>query len=103
MDSSDLDKILESFTPISLEEMDAVALMNRTDVKFIFPSAQLPVVLEKAPELYKILEINSLRKFAYTTTYLDTEDFRFFRHHISGKLNRYKVRYRVYETTGTSF
>jgi hypothetical protein len=103
MDSSDLDKVLNSFTPISLEEMDSVALMNRTDVKFIFPSDQLPLILEKAPGIYKVLEIHSHRKFAYTTTYLDTENFQFYRHHLSGKLNRFKVRYRVYESTATSY
>lgn len=103
METELIDQILQKFKPISLEEMDSVALMNRTDTKFIFQSAQLPDLLNLALGSYQVLEINDQRRFAYTTTYLDTLDYALFKHHIAGKLNRYKVRYRVYESTKVSY
>lgn len=103
MELHQTDSILKEFAPISLEEMDSVALMDRTDCKFIFPSTKLPHILAMAPNHYRILEINDQRRFTYTTTYLDTDDYQFYRHHIAGKLNRYKVRFRVYESTSASY
>jgi hypothetical protein len=103
MNSYTVDHVLKNFSPITLEEMDCVALMNRTELKFVFSSQQLPALLGMAPKFYRVLEINGDRQFAYTTTYLDTDDYQLFRHHISGKLNRYKARYRVYESTKVSY
>ena len=100
---SDLNEVLKKFRPIGLNEMDCVELMNRTDFKYIFSAAHLAEILDKATDYYKVLEINNLREFVYSTTYLDTDDYSFFKHHMTGKLNRYKVRYRVYESTGGSY
>jgi hypothetical protein len=98
-----LDSILRTFEPISLENMDKVELMNRKETKYTFSSKQLADVITKASEYYYILEIENIRNFLYRTTYLDTTDYLFFNHHAIGKLNRYKVRYRVYESTGGSY
>lgn len=103
MDLYQINAILKEFAPISLEEMDSVALMDRSECKFIFPSTQLSGLLTMAQNHYHILEINNHRRFAYTTTYLDTDDYQFYRHHIAGKRNRYKVRYRKYEATDVSY
>lgn len=91
------------FSPIGLSEMDKVEFMNRTDTKYLLSARILPRLLKAAIGKYQILEINQLRNFSYRTTYFDTEDQSFFREHLKGKLNRYKVRHRVYESTGIAF
>jgi hypothetical protein len=91
-----LNDILKAFTPISLEEMDSVKLMNRSDTKFIFRSEMLPTLLEQLKNDYFILEVEGARNSKYETIYYDTEDFMFFHHHRRGKANRNKVRLRTY-------
>lgn len=83
--------------------MDGFELMNRIDTKYIFPSKRLPKLLSSISDHYRILEINEIRDFPYSSTYLDTPNNIFFNQHVRGASNRYKVRYRVYETTGQSF
>ncbi|MBN2165096.1 MAG: polyphosphate polymerase domain-containing protein [Marinilabiliaceae bacterium] len=95
--------IADSFSPITLGEMDEVQFMNRTDTKFVLSARQLPALLKDAAERYRMLEIEGERSLAYKTTYFDTEDYHFFREHLKGKLNRFKVRHRVYEVSGISF
>jgi len=103
MSASEISNLLNEFSPISLEEMDCVELMNRTDTKYIFSSHKLPLILERAANIYRILEIKHKRIFSYSTTYLDTANYMFFNQQMSGKLNRHKVRYRIYEASGTSY
>lgn len=96
-------EILKSFEPISLKEMDTVELMNRTDSKYIFNFNLLPDILLNSSSIYKVLEINNERFFSYKTIYYDTHNFTLFNHHITGKLNRHKIRHRTYESTGVSY
>lgn len=96
-------EILQGFNPINLEEMDSVSLMNRVDCKFVMSTNQLPRILESLQSTYRILEIDNGRSFSYHTTYLDTYDFLFFYQHVTGKLERNKIRYRRYEATGNTF
>lgn len=98
-----LEHTLQVFEPISLDEMDTVRLMNRADRKFIFHFRRLNELLDHAQKYYQILEICGKRDFSYHTTYLDTNNYLFFNQHISSRSQRYKVRYRIYENTGSSF
>jgi hypothetical protein len=91
------------FEPINLYELDTVQLMNRFDTKFVFPAYRLSDIIKMTGDNYKILEINKQRSFQYNTTYFDTINHSFFHHQMTGKLERQKVRYRVYESTGSSF
>jgi hypothetical protein len=95
--------ILKAFTPISLEEMDSVKLMNRSDTKFIFRSEMLPRLLEQLKNDYFMLEVEGARNSKYETIYYDTEDFMFFHHHRRGKANRDKVRLRTYVESDLHF
>ena len=95
--------VLKTFRPISLTEMDSVELMNRIDSKYIFGVTLLPEILNASKEHFRVLVINNERLFRYTTTYYDTPDLAFFRNHVSGKLNRHKIRHRTYESTGVSY
>lgn len=103
MEVNDFDEVLNAFNPIGLIEMDKVGLMNRIDSKYVFSSDKIPELLLNLNGFYKVLDISGERTFSYRTTYLDTPDFLFFRHHVTGKLERNKVRYRQYELTGDSF
>jgi hypothetical protein len=100
---TEIHNLLNSFTPVGLNEMDEVKLMNRVETKYLFSANKLHDLLIQLPVNYKILEIDSLRDFPYHTTYLDTPDHMFFTQQVRGKLNRYKLRYRRYESSLTSF
>lgn len=95
--------ILNQFLPITLEEMDGVKLMDRTDTKFTFNINELPAILEEAKEFYKILSVEGNRISRYKTLYFDTEDFDLYNEHHSGKLNRYKIRHRTYVESNIGF
>jgi hypothetical protein len=94
---------LNTFDPVSLEEMDRLKFMDRVDTKFILPAVMLPALLENLNENYKILEIDQQRSFKYDTRYLDTAGFLFYNQHVRGKLARHKIRCRRYEATGGEF
>jgi hypothetical protein len=83
--------------------MDNVSLMNRVETKFVFSANKLPDLLHHLSTSYRILDIELMRVFPYQTTYLDTSDLLFYTQQVRGKLNRHKVRYRRYESTGESF
>jgi len=101
--NGNMSQLIASFDPISLSEMDSVKLMNRVDTKFLIGSKQLNVLLQKAQEHYRIVEIDGLRITPYSTIYFDTEDARMYMMHHNGKLNRYKIRMRSYVNSGISF
>lgn len=103
MASLPVNSILNSFSPVTLEEMDSVRLMNRVDTKFVFSAGLLTDFLSSLLQSYKILEIDQKRNFLYNTRYLDTEEMLFFHQHVTGKLARHKIRYRKYESSGITF
>jgi hypothetical protein len=92
----DIKTILQTFEPISLEEMDSVKLMERTDTKYVFPFSELPKILEGMTSQYRLLEINNVREQRYESLYYDTEDYLLYTKHLIGKPDRYKIRFRRY-------
>ena len=103
MYNSEIQTLLSSFQPIGLDEMHEVILMNRVETKYIFSVKKLPLLLNQLSGSYKVLEIDMIRAFPYHTTYLDTADLMFYTQQVRGKLNRHKIRYRIYESTGLSY
>ncbi len=95
--------ILDQFESITLQEMDGVKLMDRTDTKFTFNINQLSVILNEAKNYYKILDVEGNRISRYKTLYFDTADFSLYNKHHSGKLNRYKIRHRTYVESNIGF
>jgi hypothetical protein len=91
------------FEKITLDQMEGVKLMDRVDIKYLIPLHLLPIVLHDAREHYKLLEINNERLCSYETLYYDTEDYQLYHSHQSGRLNRYKVRFRNYVDSNQSF
>lgn len=95
--------LLQNFEGISLDEMDAVKLMNRIDTKYVFKGHKLIDVLKDIEEHYFILEINAKRSFPYISLYFDTDnDYMYLSHH-NGKLNRHKIRFRKYIQSDDTF
>jgi len=103
INSGTITETLGRFSPITLEEMDTVRLMNRTDTKYLFQTEKLPVILERSADLYRVLSIDENRVFRYNSLYLDTPKLKTYLDHHNGIRPRYKVRFREYEDTGTIF
>jgi len=103
MDERSIIQILDSFQPISLEKMNKVRLMNRTDRKYLFPVSLLPGLLASISDDYLIMEIDNLRTFPYLTTYYDTPDLMFYHQHMRGTGERFKIRQRTYLSSGISY
>lgn len=93
---SKLTDILPLFTPITLDEMDQVRLMNRMDQKFLARIDRLEPLLLSAAHSYRILDIGHRRQMNYDSLYFDTADHQMYLQHHNRKLNRHKVRIRQY-------
>ena len=100
---SNVQEIISHYQPITLKEMDGVALMNRTDTKYLMSMGQLEDVLAEVAHHYRILDVNGLRSNHYQSQYYDTPDFYFYRRHHSGKQNRLKIRKRMYVESNLTF
>lgn len=95
--------ILDEMTPITLEEMRNIHLMDRVDSKFVAPVSSLPLLLKEMTPFFKV-QINNDKLIApYSTQYLDTSDLDMYVMHQNGKLNRQKIRIRTYINSGVSF
>jgi hypothetical protein len=81
---------------VSLAELDAVALQNRIDSKYVLHENDMMTLFPCLLENYKVLSINGLRTFTYENNYFDTKDLLFYKDHHNGYTNRIKVRSRKY-------
>jgi len=99
----DIEKLIDQFLPISLEEMNSVALMKRTDTKFVINKTQLLLMLENLNSDYKVLEIKSDRIMTYSSLYFDTNENKFYNDHHNGRVNRTKIRQRKYVESDLCF
>jgi hypothetical protein len=91
-----IQQLLESYSPITLEEMKGIRLMNRIDTKFITTTDMLLLLLEMARNEYHVQETNAERNMLYRTLYYDTQGFDMFYVHQHGHANRQKMRFRSY-------
>ena len=96
-------RILEEFNPISLQEMDSVVLMDRTDLKYIFHYDQLPQILQRLKDDYRVLSVLGNRISKYESLYFDTEKFDPYYNHHRGRHSRFKVRFRSYVESNLHF
>ena len=63
---------LRSYRAIGLSEMGHVALLRRTDVKYLLSEEQLLCALAGLTGAYRVLEIEGRRLHRYRTIYFDT-------------------------------
>lgn len=101
--TTEIKPIVDQFDPITLSEMDEVKLMNRVDTKFAFSFIEFKILLGKLANSYKILEIEGTRMPFYESLYFDENKFKFYNDHHSGRLNRFKVRFRKYVESNLTF
>lgn len=98
-----LRNLAAGFAPISLEEMNEVALLNRVDTKFVLTTGQLVKALAHLQADYWMLEVAGQRLNHYRTLYFDTPGFDLYHAHVNNRAERYKVRCREYADTQLSF
>ncbi|MBP5318972.1 MAG: polyphosphate polymerase domain-containing protein [Paludibacteraceae bacterium] len=91
------------FDTIGLEEMSAVKLMNRVDTKFLVPESLLPELLERASAAYRVQVIAGSPIASYDSLYFDTASLDMYTKHHAKKLQRNKVRTRLYVDSDLTF
>jgi len=94
---------LAPMTPISLDEMSHIRLMDRLDTKYVANASLLPRILDMMQDKFKVQTIDGVRVADYATQYFDTDPLDFFTMHQNGKLNRQKIRIRTYVDSKLSF
>lgn len=98
------DKALEALGSVTLEEMDAVKLMNRIDSKYLTNEATLVKILEDAAASgYRALSVDGKKISGYNSVYYDTPALRMYYDHRNKHLVRQKVRTRAYLESGQAF
>lgn len=103
MSIKQIHNILNSFEPITLEEMDSVKLMNRVDTKFVFSREDLLDILPELNEHYKVLCVENNLTPAYESVYYDNDKLFFYTEHHRKRVDRFKVRYRKYVDSNIAF
>lgn len=98
-----MDNLVSKFSPITLGEMNAVKLLNRTDTKFVTSTDKLRQLLMLACDDYRILVADGKRISPYYTVYFDTDDLDMFRRHQAGHADRQKLRIRSYVSSQLNF
>ncbi len=99
----EVEKIINEFQPISLNEMDEVKLMSRNDTKFAFRSSILPQLLNQMHPFYRVLSIDGLKIHDYKSLYFDTKERKFYLDHHNRRVNRNKIRFREYVGSKLTF
>lgn len=94
---------LNSLTPVSLDTLSAVRLMNRMDVKYAASAELLGKLLDTCRDGFLVLDINGSRLLPYNSLYFDTDCLDMYMMHHNGHLNRFKVRTREYMQSGECF
>jgi hypothetical protein len=89
--------------PVNLTELGRVALLDRTDTKFVLDHERLARVLSEVSQTYRVLEVDGVRLNRYQTVYFDTPDLALYRRHHDGYAARHKVRSRTYVDSGLAF
>lgn len=90
-------------SPIGLDDMKAVRLMNRVDRKYMASADILEMLLGRIADSYYVQHIEGNSLAPYRTLYFDTDDLRMYTMHHNKKLNRQKLRVRTYRSTNTTF
>lgn len=98
---SQLDNCLNTFETVQLDQFPPGFLMDRSETKFLLNQINLFELLTAFHD-WKILKIENMIQ-EYETTYFDDQLLTSYYDHYRGKANRFKVRKRFYQSTGTSF
>src|SRR5262245_49920899 len=81
-----LDRVLFDFDGSSLEQLDRVALLNRTDTKFLLSDSDLLSLLPSLAREYRVLDISAIRRHPYRTVYFDTPEWDLYNQHRTAQI-----------------
>jgi hypothetical protein len=98
-----LARALGRLRPVALEELQELALLRRTDVKYLLPRGALPGPLTAARDACRVLEVDGLRLQRYETLYFDTPALDLCLLHHNRARRRFKVRSRRYLESDIAF
>ena len=88
---------VDRLTPISLDELVARAsLQTRVDRKYLVPATAVDALLTDVAPHVQVLQIGTLRTFAYESVYFDTADLLTYHLAAHRRRRRFKVRTRTY-------
>jgi len=99
----DLSALLATFAPVTLAQMADVALLDRSEAKYVMPERMLAPVLSRMNESYRVLVAAGLPMSRYRTLYFDTADLTLYQRHHAGARDRYKVPAREYVDSHAAF
>ncbi len=99
----DIVPLLSKFEALTLEELEAANMLERRDLKFIFPLAKAKIIVSRLDEHYRVLEVKGYRYTNYETVYYDTSSFKYYLQHHNENLNRLKIRTRRYVQSDLTF
>ena len=105
MQSADIQiqTLLSTMRPITLEEMADIRLMNRLDTKYVCSKPQLAQLLTMVQDEYYVQETLNNRIIPYCTTYYDTDEHLMYNMHHNKRARRMKVRVRTYVQSNDTF
>lgn len=95
--------VIQSFMPITLDDMKSIRLMNRTDTKYVTTRKKLCEWLAVARNEYYVQDMDGERLLPYHTIYLDTPELTMYMEHHNKRAHRQKVRVREYEVDHAMF
>lgn len=95
--------IANDLRPLSLGQIEELALMDRVDVKFILHERDFLPAFAASAHMYDVLDVIGVRGGRYFTTYFDTPKLDMYQMHHNGARVRYKVRTRWYVDSAAIF
>ena len=98
-----MNSLINTYRPITLEEMSTVKLMNRIDTKYLVTERQLRDILLCIRDGYYAQEVEGNRLSPYSTVYYDTPELTMYLIHHNRHLVRDKVRVRTYVDSHLTF
>ena len=98
-----LPQLLATFEPVTLAQMQAASLMDRSENKFLLARRLLAPALAELRGDYRVLVAAGTTCSRYRTLYFDTDDLALYLRHHAGAADRYKVRTREYVDSGLAF
>lgn len=90
-------------SPVTLHDIERLALLDRLDIKFILHEAEFLEILDQVRDQYRVLEVAGVRGGHYHTAYFDTADFALYNSHHNCERERFKVRWRHYVDSDVLF
>ena len=91
---------LDEMQPMGLQMLESVALLNRTDTKYLLDENEAAMILRSCAPHFRVLELEGRRGSFYSTQYFDTPALAMYLDHHNGVRDRYKVRLRSYRDSG---